>query len=83
MCMLPACMPAHHMCCWYPQKSEEGVRSCGTELRDHCQHPCGCQELNLRPLEEQKLGLTTEPSLYPPLGKSIETYSRSVVLSAS
>ena len=30
-----------------------------------CELPCGCWELNLDPLEEQPVLLTTEPSLQP------------------
>ena len=33
---------------------------------DGCEPPCGCWELNSRPLEEQKVLLTAEPSLQPP-----------------
>jgi hypothetical protein len=47
------------------QKSEEGVRSTGTGVTDGCKLPSGCWELNLRPLEEQPLFLTAEPSLQP------------------
>jgi hypothetical protein len=32
-------------------------------ITDGCEPPCGCWELNSRPLEEQSVLLTTEPSL--------------------
>jgi hypothetical protein len=32
---------------------------------DGCKPPCGCWKLNLGPLEEQSVLLTTEPSLQP------------------
>jgi hypothetical protein len=33
-------------------------------IRDGCELPCGCRELNSGPLEEQSVLLTTEPSLH-------------------
>ena len=33
-----------------------------TRVRDSCELPCGCWELNLEPLEEQPVLLVTEPS---------------------
>ena len=35
-------------------------------ITDGWEPPCGCWELNLGPLEEQSVLLTTEPSLQPP-----------------
>ena len=32
-------------------------------ITDGCESPCGCQELNSGPCEEQAMLLTTEPSL--------------------
>ena len=43
----------------------EGVRSPVTGSSDSYNLPCGCWELNLGPLEEQSVLLTTEPSLQP------------------
>ena len=37
-------------------------------IRDGCEPPNGCQELNSGPLEEQAMLLTTEPSLQPSNG---------------
>ena len=45
-----------HVCCH---------RSPGTGIRDSCELPCGCWELNPGPLEEQPVLLTAEPSLQP------------------
>ena len=36
-------------------------------LMDGCESPCGCWDLNSRPLEEQSLLLTAEPSHQPQL----------------
>jgi hypothetical protein len=43
----------------YTCMPEEGVRS----ITDGCEPQCGCLELNLEPLEEQPVLLTTELSL--------------------
>ena len=43
----------------------EVVGSPGTGVMDGCKPPCGCWELNLDPLEEQPVLLTTEISLQP------------------
>jgi hypothetical protein len=45
---LPACISfcAPHV---LPQSSEEGVRFPGIGVRDNCESPCGCWELNLGP----------------------------------
>lgn len=37
------------------------------ELTDGRKLPCECYELNLAPLEEQEVPLTTDPSLQPQL----------------
>jgi hypothetical protein len=37
----------------------------GTGVTDSCGLPCGCCRLNLGPLEEQSVLLTTKPSLQP------------------
>jgi hypothetical protein len=37
----------------------------GHPIRDGCEPPCGCWELNSGPSEEQSVLLTTEPSLQP------------------
>jgi len=47
------------VCLW------EGVGSSGTGVTDDCELSCGCWELNLRPLVEQPMLLTAEPSLQP------------------
>ena len=41
----------------------ENIESPGTGVTDSCELPCGCGELNLGPLGEQSVFLTTEPSL--------------------
>ena len=52
MCMsvCPACMCA--MCGWCSQKSEEGIRSPKTGVRDSCKPPCGCWESDSGRLQE-------------------------------
>jgi hypothetical protein len=37
----------------------------GPGVIDSCELPCGCLELNLGPLEEQAVLLTSEPFLQP------------------
>lgn len=44
--------------------SEEGVGSPGTGIAGGYEVPCGCWEVNLSPLEQQPVLLTTEPSLH-------------------
>lgn len=44
----------------------EGVRSLGTRVTASCELLCTCWELNLGPLEEQPVFLTTKLSLQPP-----------------
>jgi hypothetical protein len=41
------------------------VRVSDPEVTDSCEVPWGCWALNLHPLEEQLVTLTTEPSLQP------------------
>jgi hypothetical protein len=43
----------------------EAVDSPGTGVTHGLEPPCGCWELNLGPLQEQPVLLTTEPSLQP------------------
>lgn len=45
----------------------EPIRSTGTAIKDSCEPPYGCWQLNLGPLEEQPIFLNTEPSLQPQL----------------
>lgn len=44
--------------------SEEGVGSPGTGIAGGYEAPCGCWEVNLSPLEQQPVLLTTEPYLH-------------------
>ena len=54
------CAPHVHRSPWRP---EEGTPSFGTGITNGCELPCGCWELNLVPLKEQPVLLTTEPLL--------------------
>ena len=68
MCMsfLPACAHMHHLhtrCHW---RLDKDVRSSGIRIIDSCELSCGCLELNLGPLQEQQLILSSEPTLQPP-----------------
>jgi hypothetical protein len=67
MCMsiLPAYMSMQHLCTWYPQRTEEGVRTPGTGITDSCEPLCGDLELTLSSLEEHPVLLLTEPPLQP------------------
>lgn len=53
----------HRVLAWCLQKPEEGIGSPETEVMVGCELPCAFWELNLAPLEEQSVSLTTEPSL--------------------
>ena len=48
--------------CSYPQRPEEGIRSDEAGIIGGWEPWCGHWELNLGPLEEQQVLLTTEPS---------------------
>lgn len=61
MSVVPAFMSVHPLCTWCPWRSEKGIRSPGTGVRDGCDLPHRCWESNLGPIQEQVL-LTTEPS---------------------
>lgn len=50
---------------WWPQKTEEGIKSFGIGVTGSCELTCGCSELNLGSLQEQIVLLTVEPSLKP------------------
>lgn len=63
LCAFATCVYEHHVCSWYLPNPGEGFGSCGTGVLDGCQPPCGSWELNLGHLQEQKVLLTTEPSL--------------------
>jgi hypothetical protein len=62
MCVLPVCTYVYHLCSWFSQRPEKGVRSPEIGVRDGCELICGCLELNLGPLEEEQELLTIEPS---------------------
>ena len=47
-----------YMCACRPERAPDLIT-------DGCEPPYGCWELNSRPLEEQAMLLTTEPSLQP------------------
>ena len=57
--VLPASMSSHYVQVWCLRGPDESTGSPGTGVTDHCEPPCGCRELNLGPLEEQPLLLTT------------------------
>jgi hypothetical protein len=41
-----ACMHVHQPCAWCLKRPEEDFRSPGTRVRDSCEFPYGCWELN-------------------------------------
>jgi hypothetical protein len=51
------------VCMLGPRMSKEDSESSGPRVIDGCEILCGCWRLNLGPLQEQKLLLTTEPPL--------------------
>ena len=60
-CLL-VCVP----CVCFIQRLEDVIRCPQAGLRDKCEPPCVCWELNLGPLEEQAVLLTKEPSVQAP-----------------
>ena len=69
MCMgsVPTVMPVFYIHVWCPE-ARVGVGSPGTVVIDGCKLPYFCWELNLRPLEVERVLLTgdylSSPSLY-------------------
>lgn len=59
MSVLPLHMSVHLIHIW----SEEKVASLGTGVMGGCESPCGCWELNLGPLQDEQVLLTTQPPL--------------------
>jgi hypothetical protein len=55
-------MKVYYMHAWYPGRPD-GVRSLGTGVTYHYELPWGCWELNMGPLLEREVFLTTGPSL--------------------
>ncbi|CAO2589349.1 hypothetical protein LEMLEM_LOCUS5366 [Lemmus lemmus] len=60
-------------CLTFPPSHPPGSSFCHGQkripdlIKDGCEPPCGCQESNSGPSEEQAMLLTTEPSLQPDL----------------
>jgi hypothetical protein len=48
-------------------------------ITNGCEPPCGCWELNLSPLEEQSVLLTTEPPLQPLLSFSLTPWEQALL----
>jgi hypothetical protein len=48
-----------------PLLSSDAPKRAPDPFTDGCEPPCGCWDLNSRPLEEQLVLLTTESSLQP------------------
>lgn len=65
MSVLPARMSVCHAYVWCLWSPEGDVIFPGTGGMNGCELPCRCWELNQGPLEEQKVLLTTKPSLQP------------------
>lgn len=63
------CFAFTNICAPYPYlvtaKSRRGYQNPGTGVTETCVQPCGCQELNLSPL--QKVLITSEPVLKAPV----------------
>lgn len=66
MSVLSACLYVYHMFAWCERRSEEGITCPGNGVTDGCEMNCWCWELNLDPLQEQLVLLTTKQSLQPP-----------------
>lgn len=63
--ILPACVSGHGVPTWSLWKPGEGTGFFGTGITGRGQLPCGCCELNLGPVQEQRVPLTAKPSLQP------------------
>ena len=59
------CVPCVYMI--PPRRPEKDIKYPGTGVTDNCEPPCGCWELNLGPLQEQQVLLTSEWSLKAPI----------------
>lgn len=69
MGILPACMFVHHMCDWYPQRPEEGIRSSKTWVKDGYELP---RRLGIKPRSsEEQLALSTTESFLQSSGVNI------------
>lgn len=64
--------------CRYLVWPEEGAGSSEIGVIGNCEPPCGCWELSLGPLWEQKEFISAEPSLKPLLGRYSTSLSHSV-----
>lgn len=64
MCMNVLFTHTHtpHMCAQYSQRSEEGIKSPGSEITDVHESLCEYWELNPDPMQEQKMLLTAKSS---------------------
>lgn len=63
MSILLVCMSVHQ----YLKRSEESLGSPENEVKDSCEPPCRCLELNPGPFQEQKtLLIIAEPCLWTP-----------------
>lgn len=59
VCELPASVPAKHIHTWFLQRPEEGL---GSGIAGVFETPCGCQDSNSAPLEEQSVLVMADPS---------------------
>lgn len=66
MSVLSACLYVYHMFALCERRSEEGITFPGNGVTGGCEMNCWCWELNLDPLQEQLVLLTTKQSLQPP-----------------
>lgn len=64
VCVLSAGMYVHHIYA-VPTEGGQGVRYSVTGVTGCSEPSCGCWDLNLGPLQEQSVILTSEPSLLP------------------
>lgn len=86
-------MCMYHVCAWFLQKAEEGLRTPGTRVTHVCVLPHGYLELKLGLLQEHQVFLVTETSLqskaivlicllqFLSMSRSINTLSSSELIS--
>lgn len=65
-------MDVLHMCAWYWRTSEEDIGSPEAGGMDGFKLSCGCWELNMSPLQEQQVLLTTLTHLSGPRTQCFE-----------
>lgn len=81
MSSLPSCMYVHYVCACHPQRLKEDTGFLRTGITDGCDLSHGCWEIDLDPLQEQHVYLTTNLSLHSQ--KSLNTMGSKTTVSVN